>query len=191
MAKRTLYNSMALPWYIYDIYNGQLITTPTIPLGDISDSKQIIMAETPVVGLNFNPIATGGGGNRKISFTIPLLKKNNEVGNIALVKQFENLRNVATGLNISNLFSGKSSFSSNPKVLYHWGTSNYAPLEYFVARCEFNHKSSFVNRYGHTQYTEVSMELWLDETSLLYKTEEVYRKLASMINSISINGELF
>jgi len=175
------YSNVSLPWFIFDIMNFQLITTPTIPLGDITDSKEIVLSETPIPGLSFNPINSGGMGNRKITFTLPLIKRNNVVGNVLLLKQFDNLRNQAFGLKISNIYSKQSQFTPNPKVLYYWGAGNGVPLEYYVKRCDFNHRSAFVNRYGATQYTEINIELWLDETSPLYYAEELFRKTSSYI----------
>ena len=51
-----------------------------------------------------------GWGNRKISFTLPIIKRNNTVGNVLLLKQFENLRNQAVGF--TNIFSNQ--FTPNP-----------------------------------------------------------------------------
>ena len=70
---------MNVPFFIFDLFNFQLITVPQIP-SDISDSKSVVLSETPRPGLNFNPINIGGMGNRKISFTLPLIKKNGSVG---------------------------------------------------------------------------------------------------------------
>jgi hypothetical protein len=36
------------------------------------------------------------------------------------------------------------------------------------------------NALGYPQYTQVSMELWLDENNWLYKTEQVFRKLSAI-----------
>ena len=178
------YSSINMPWFIFDISNKQLITSPTIPLGDISDSKEIVLSETPIPGLSFNPINSGGMGNRKISFTLPLIKKNNTVGNVLLIQQFANLRNQSFGLNLSSIFSSGHQFTPNPKVLYYWGIASGVPLEFYVKRCDFNHRSSFVNRLGFTQYAEINMELWLDETSPLYKAEEIFRKTSSYLAMI-------
>ena len=65
-----------LPWFMYDINNNQLITTQTVP-GDMTDNKQIVLTEIPIPGLNYSPVQPSGNGNRKISFTLPLLKRNN------------------------------------------------------------------------------------------------------------------
>jgi hypothetical protein len=176
--KKVPFNPINLPWFMFDIQNKQLITSSSIP-GDINDSKQIVLTEVPIPGLNFNPINSGGFGNRKVSFSIPLVKRNNTVGNILLMKQFDNLRNQAYGLNPSNIFRPSSQFVPNPKVLFYWGTSNAIPLEWYVAKCDYVHKSSFTNRFGNTQFSEVSIELWLDETSKLFRAEETFRKLAS------------
>ena len=163
-----------LPWFIFDIGNKQLITSAVIP-GDISDRKDIILSETPVPGLNFQPVMYGGGANRKISLTLPLIKRNNSVGNVLLLKQFENLRNQSFG------FFGLNSkqFISNPKVLYYWGVGS-VPLVYWVKKCDFVHLGGWINEIGNPKYTNVELELWLDETNLLYKAEEVYRKFASL-----------
>lgn len=172
-----------IPWFIFDIYNKQLITSPTIP-GDITDAKSIVLSETPIPGLNFDPINTGGMGNKKLSFTLPLVKRNNSVGNLLVKQQLENLRNQSFGLSPAAIFNQQLQFYSNPKVLYFWGAGSAVPLEYYVAKCDFVHRSAFVNRFGYTQYSEVSIELWLDETSPLYRAEEIFRKLSSIAGTV-------
>ena len=168
-----------VPWFMFDIYNYQLITSPVIP-GDISDTKGIVLAETPVPGLNYQPVSYGGGGNRTLSFTIPLIKRNNTVGNVLMLKQFENLRNQAVGL--LGLFS--TQFKPNPKVLYYWGTGS-PPQIYWVKKCDATHKAGWVNAMGNPQYSEISIELVLDETSPLYLAEEVFRKMASIAGMVT------
>ncbi len=176
-----------LPWFIFDLSNLQLITLKTIPVTNITDTKEIILTETPIPGLGFNPINTGGMGNRKISFTIPLVKRNNTVGNILLLKQFENLRNQAFGARgLAGIFSNKSiQFTPNPKVLYFWGTGSGVPLVYFIKKCDPIHRSAFVNQYGYTQYSEIQMELWLDENNILNKGEAAFRKIAGVLSTFS------
>ena len=167
----------ALPWFIFDLYNKQLITTPIIP-GDISDTKNIVLVETPIPGLNYAPIQPAGNANRKISFTLQLIKRNNTVGNVLMLKQFDQLRN--QGIGIGNIFSGvRGQFTPNPKVLYYWGTGS-TPLEYYVSKCDFSHKKGWVNQLGYPQYSEISIELILDETSPLYKLEEAFRTLSAL-----------
>lgn len=173
--------SSNVPWWMYDLDNHQLITTSIIP-SDIKDSKSIIIAETPIPGRNFQPINHGGNGNRKISFSIRIIKRNNTVGNVLLLKQFEMLRNQSDG------FFGilPRQFSPNPKVLYYWGTGSL-PLVYYVTKCDFAHRSDMVNEMGNPQYTDIEMELTLDETDPLYKGEEVYRKMSAIVGNI-LNG---
>jgi len=161
-----------LPWFMYDLYNKQLITSQTIP-GDIKDSKDIYLTEVPIPGLNYAPVQPSGNGNRKISFTLPLLKRNNTVGNSLLLQQFHALRNQATGL--LNIFS--SQFNPNPKVLYYWGTGSL-PLEYWVSKLDLTNKKGWVNQVGQPQFSEVSIELILDENNFLYKAEEMFRKVS-------------
>lgn len=172
--------SYGVPWFIFDIYNKQLITSKTIP-GDITDSKNIFLVETQVPGLNYSPIMPVGGGNRKISLTLPIVRRNNTIGNLMLLKQFDNLRNQATGA--FNIFAEQ--FTPMPKVLYFWGAGSI-PLVYWVAKCDFVHKQYFVNQLGNPQYTEVSLELWLDETDPIYKGEEVFRKAMTFVSEAFI-----
>jgi hypothetical protein len=169
-----------LPWFMFDIDNVQLITTGSdiIP-SDIKDTKEIVLTEVPIPGLNFSPILPGGAGNRKISFTIPLIKRNNTVGNVLILKQFENLRNNAVGL--TGLFSEQ--FDTTPRVLYSWGIGS-VPLVFWVKKCDATHKQGWTNEMGFPQYSELDIELWLDETNLLYKAEEVFRKLASLAGMV-------
>lgn len=158
-----------VPWFMFDIDNIQLITSPLEP-SDITDSKEIIYAETPIPGLNYQPVQYGGGGNQKISFTMPLIKRNNTVGNVLLLQQFKLLRNQA--FSITDIFSGQ--FRPNPRVLFYWGTGSL-PLIYFVKKCDATHKMNWRNNLGAPMYSEIQIELILDETSDLYKAEEVFR----------------
>lgn len=164
----------SLPWFMFDIYNRQLITSNTIP-GDIVDSKDIFLTEQPIPGLNYSPIMPSGNGNRKIKFTLPLIKRNNTIGNSLILQQLATLRNQATGT--IQIYSRQ--FNPNPKVIYYWGTGSL-PLVYFVKTCNFTNKKRWVNQLGQPQYSEVSLELWLDESNFLYKAEELYRKLSSL-----------
>lgn len=164
--------AFSLPWFLFDLSNFQLITAATVP-GDIKDSKDIYLTETPIPGLNYAPIQPSGNGNRKISFTLPLLKRNNTIGNSLLLQQFHALRNQSGGL--LSIYSNQ--FNPNPKVLYYWGTGSL-PMEYFVSKCEMTNKKQWTNQLGQPQFSEVALELILDETSFLYKAEEIYRKVS-------------
>jgi hypothetical protein len=172
-----------MPFFMYDISNNQLITTPNIP-SDISDTKEIVLTEVPIPGMNYSPIMQGGGGNRKISFTLPLIKTNNTVGNLFLLKQFDMLRNQAVG--IFNMTSSPGQFNPFPQVLFYYGTGSI-PLEWYVKKCDATHKQGWVNELGFPQYSEIAMELWLNENSLLYKGEEIFRKLTAFTGMV-LNG---
>lgn len=164
--------AFSLPWFMMDISNGQLLTSETVP-GDISNRKDVILTEIPIPGLNFSPIQPSGNGNTKITFTLPLIRRNNTIGNSLLLQQLHALRNQATG--ILNLFSQQ--FQPNPKVLYYWGTGSL-PLVYFIKKADFTNKQGWINQTGQPQYSEVEFELWLDENHPLYKAEEIYRKIS-------------
>jgi hypothetical protein len=163
-----------IPFWMFDISNKQLITTTTIP-GDIVDKKDIFYSEVPIPGMNFQPVMIGGGGNRKLNFTLPLIKRNNTIGNLLILKQFDMLRNQNMGL--TQMFSGQ--FRGFPKVLFMYGTGSI-PLLYFVKNCSFTHKTGMINELGFPQYSEIEFELWLDENSILYKGEEIFRKITSI-----------
>lgn len=166
-----------LPWFMFDLYNYQLITSVTIPEGEIKDSKSIVMTETPIPGRNFQPVSAGGNGNRKVSFTLPIVNRNGAVGNVLLLKQFDMLRNQAKGF--LGLGSTKGQFSPNPKVLYYWGIGSM-PLVYYVSKCEFRSVSSMTNAIGQPQMTYVDMEFILDEADPLYAMEETFRNLSAV-----------
>lgn len=176
-----------LPWFMYDLYNKQLITTLTIPSGEIKDSKSIILTETPIPGRNFQPLSPGGNGNRKISFTLPIINRNSETGNMLTLKQFALLRNQSQGF--LGLSATKGQFSPNPKVLYYWGTGS-VPLVYFVSKCEMSHRADMVNAAGIPQMTNVDIELILDETNVLYKSEEIFRNTAAVLGELQLQTML-
>lgn len=166
-----------LPWFMYDLFNRQIITTRTVP-GDILDNKNIILTETPIPGLNYQPVQAGGNANRKISFTLPLLQKNNTIGNSLLLTQFATLRNQSG--NLLNNFKGQ--FTPNPKVLYFWGTMS-VPLVYFVSKMDFTHKKNWVNQQGRPQFSEIQIELILDEKNKAYKAEAMFRQVSALTGS--------
>ena len=169
----------AVPWFMFDLANLQLITSKIIP-GDVSDTKQIILTETPIPGLNYQPIQPGGGGNRRISFELPLVKRDPIIGNVLLLKQFDQLRNQITGI---GAIAGKQ-FNPMPKVLYYWGTGS-VPLVYWVAKADATHKAGWVNSNGQPMYSEIAIELILDETHPLYKAEEAFRAASALMGEIS------
>lgn len=170
--------SFAIPWFLFDVDNFQLITSPVCIPSDIRDTKEIFLVETPIPGLNFRPITYGGGGNRHISFTLPLIQRNSNVGNLYVLKQFDTLRNQTTGL---LRFTG-GQFTPTPKVLFNYGTGS-VPLIYWVKRCDPTNKAGWINPFGFPQYSEIEFELWLDETSPLYFMEEIFRKINSGLGS--------
>jgi len=170
-----------LPWFMFDLYNRQLITSASIPEGEIKDSKSVIITETPIPGRNFQPISVGGNGNRKISFTLPIMNRNLINGNMLLLKQFDLLRNQGQG--IFGLSAFKGQFAPNPKVLYYWGVGSI-PLVYYVSKCDFRHSSNMVNAIGQPQASYVDIELVLDETNPLYKAEEVFRNVGAVVGEV-------
>lgn len=172
---------MAVPWFMFDIDNKTLITSKPIPTGNISDVKSIVLTEQPVPGLGYEPISTGGFGNRKISFTIPLINRNKTIGNTLLLKQLDLLRH-AVGEDFFSL-SSQGQFARGPQVLYSWGTGSI-PLVYFVSKCDFQHRTSLVNDIGFPGWTDCQIELILDQENPLYKVEEAFRKISAIAGSV-------
>ena len=164
-----------------------MITTPIIP-GDISDTKNIVFAEIQIPGLNGQPIQSGGMGNRKISFTLQIINRDGLVGNLFLLKQIESLRNPAFRFN--NIMQKTTQFNPNPKVLYYWGT-NSVPLIYYVSKADIVHKGGWVNSFGKPKYSEVNIELILDEFHPLNKAEEIYRALSAITGQGLGAGAIF
>lgn len=167
-----------VPWFMLNLSNGQLITSRSIPL-KISDTKEIIVTETPVPGLNYQPMVSGGFGNRHINFRLILVRRDAIIGVVPLIKQFEMLRNQVMGL----LPLPQKQFNPGPKVLYQWGTGS-VPLVYEVKRVDFEHDGVFVNGAGMPQYSEVQVELILDESDPIYQTEELFRVAMSVIGTV-------
>jgi len=168
-----------LPWFLFIKDFNILITSPTIPT-NITDSKKIIYAETPVIGRNYKPKIGVRNENRIISFSLPIINRKSILGNSNILKAFEILRN-ADNPTISSIISSKQiSFTGVPKVIYFWGMHS-APLEYFVNKCDFEHNSILTNSKGMSQYTIVNLELELDENSLLYKAEKISRVIQARL----------
>ena len=177
---------MNLWWWMFDLDNLQLITSRLIP-GDISDSKSVILTEVPIPGLGYEPVMPSGMGNRKISFELPLIRRG-VTGNVAMLQQFMALRNPATGGAIGFLrnvagFLGTKQFQRAPKVLYCWGTGSI-PLVWWVSKCDATHKQGWTNAYGAPQYSELQIELVLDEENILNQAESLVRMVAGMLGNV-------
>jgi hypothetical protein len=168
------------PFVMFDLANKNLIMTRTVPEGSISDTKNIIYTEQPIPGRNYQPVSFGGCGNRKIAFTLPVLRRNDDAGNMFILKQFECLRNQSRGF---FNFKAIGQFTPTPKVLFQWG-ANAVPLVYFVSKCDFQHNASFTNRAALPQLTNVSMELTLDEENELYQVEEAFRIMSAAMGNL-------
>lgn len=168
-----------IPFYMYILNSNLLITSPFIPT-EINDSKNIIFAETNIPGLNYSPIHSGGFGNRKVSFQIDLIKRNNFTGNALQLKLYEVLRNPVSTL--QEVFSQDTQFVQNPKVLFSYGVGS-VPLVWYVTKCDFVHSGQYTNAVGFPQFSKINIELTLDETNDLNKIEKVFRQFASIIGS--------
>lgn len=168
-------SGLRLPWFIYDLYNHQLIVSPNTIPGDITDKKGLVLAETPIPGLDFDPVNPSGAGNRKISLNIPIINRLTVIGNVLLIKQFDRLRHKGGSFIFNKTYD---KFTPRPKVLYSWGTGS-VPLEFFVDDVTFVHKGDgWINSFGNPQFTVVNIQLTLDQQSDLYKAEEIWRELA-------------
>jgi hypothetical protein len=165
-----------VPWFLYDLSNQQLITSPIVP-SDITDSKSILYAEIQIPGLSGQPYQAGGLGNRKIAFTLQVIKRDDIIGNLAMLKQFEALR--VPSFDFRNIVSKTTQFQSNPKVLYYWGTGSL-PLVWYVTKCNFVHKQNWNNSFGVPKYSDVAIELTLDEFNPVNKAEDIYRQLLAL-----------
>jgi hypothetical protein len=178
------FSTASIPWWMFDLDNKQLLTSRIVP-GDITDDKKIVLVESPIPGLNYEPIMPAGGGNRKVSFMLPVVMRNAVVGNVLLLKQFDLLRNQARGL---FNFGQAKKFTRAPQVLYSWGIGS-VPLVYFVSGARMVHKQGWINARGQPQYTEVEIELTLDEENPLYKVEEAWRMAAAVMGMAAQVGQ--
>lgn len=176
-----------VPFYLFVIDARLLITSPIVP-NDISDSKNIVYAETGIPGLPYSPVSSGGFGNRKISFSLQIIKRNNIEGNSLLVKLYEILRNPAA--NIQDVFlQGSNQFVQNPKVLYNYGIGS-VPLVWYVTKCDFVHNGRYTNAIGNPQFTTVNLELTLDETDPTNDVEKVFRQFAAITGGIEATTQV-
>jgi len=178
--------SRIIPYYIYVLDSNLLITSPIVPT-EIQDSKNIVYAQTSIPGLDYAPLSSGGFGNRTISFTIDLIKRNNSTGNSLQLKLYEVLRNPVS--NIQEVFSSNNQFVQNPKVLFSYGVGS-VPLVWYVTKCDFVHSGQYTNALGFPQFSKINIELTLDETNALNKIEKVFRQFASIIGSTEATKDI-
>ncbi len=171
---------MLIPWAIIGISTPLLITNDLAIAGDVNDTKKIVIPEAQVPGLNYAPVGISGFGNRHISFQIPVLDRNDFLGNAEVMSQFETLRNQSES--VLDILAD-TQFLSGHKILFSHGVSSPIPLEYFVAQSDFVHKGSFINGIGNPQYSIVSLRFVLDEESIIYIVEKMSRQVLSAIAS--------
>jgi len=168
-----------IPWYMFILDANLLITSPIVPT-EITDNKSILFAETTIPGLDYAPISAGGFGNRKISFTLQIIQRKSLDGNVNLLKLYEVLRNPTSTL--ADIFKQSSQFKQNPKVIYNYGIGS-APLVWYVTKCNFVHLGQYTNAIGNPKFTNVNIELTLDEKNFTNQMEKVFRQFASMVGS--------
>lgn len=168
-----------IPWYMFILDANLLVTSPTIP-GDITDDKGILFAETTIPGLDYAPVSPGGFSNRKVSFILTVVQRQSLAGNTNLLKLYEVLRNPTSSL--ADIFNQSTQFTQNPKVLYNYGIGS-APLVWYVSKCSFTHLGQYTNAIGNPQFTNINIELILDEKDITNQIEKVYRQFASLVGS--------
>lgn len=179
-----------LPWFLIIPEFGLTITSPTIPTS-ISDNKKIIYSEVPVIGKNYKQKIGVRNENRILTMTLPIINRKTLAGNSNILQAFELLRNSDTP-SISNLlssFSGSQLFQRVPQVIYSWGTHS-TPMYYFVNNVSFEHKSDMTNIAGFSQFTNVTLELELDEDSLLYKMSTISRRVQAIAGLAEMTGNM-
>lgn len=167
-----------IPWFILNLDSKELIVLPNVPL-EIKSTKETRFSQTQVPGASTDMIQFSGLGPTKISFDIKLLKKDNIVGNMPTLKQFENLR-----VPIFSVFDGLVPPTDNqpPKIIYWYGSGMTLPQTYYVSRCDFSHK--MYNQLGYPQMTDISMELMMDEHTILYTFEKYARAVLAVLGTV-------
>ena len=169
-----------VPWWMFDIDNLQLFTSANIP-SDIADNKNVVLTEVPIPGSNHPYTNTVGGESRKISFKLPLVQRDPAAGNVFMLKAYDSLRNQTSGF----LKTKSGPYDKMPRVLYNWGTGSI-PLIWFVTKASMVHKQGWVNEIGLPMYSEIDIELVLDETSPIYRGEEIWREYAALVGNVSM-----
>lgn len=176
----------SIPFWMLDKKNFSLIISKTVPV-TMTDTKNIAYAEVSVPGGDSSDNNYASMGAEEVSFSIKVVNFNNSVGNSPMLSQFRNLRTAGGIFDIA--FLNSRQFSANPTVLMWWGTGKFAPMEYKVTEVNFNHMNH--NRFGFPQHTDVSMKFRLDQSGVLYKLEDTFSKVASVVGSANGLVKLF
>lgn len=173
--------SISVPWFIVDIESFDLITLPNVPL-EVNSAKSINYAKKSVPGDETQPLQFTGMDPKVISFDIDVVRKSQILGALPVIKQFESLRVPQFGL--GNIIFGES--NRNPKVLFHYLSGDLLPMEYYVTKCDMI--NSMPNFSGYPQRCQVSMELTMDEKSILHTAEKMTRvalKVLGVVDNIA------
>ncbi len=176
----------SIPFWMLDKKNFSLIISKTVPV-TMTDTKNIAYAEVSVPGGDSSDNNYASMGAEEVSFSIKVVNFNNSVGNSPMLAQYRNLRS-AGGLFDLAFFNSRQ-FATNPTVLMWWGLGKFAPLEYKVTEVNFSHMNH--NRFGFPQHTDVAMKFKLDQSGVLYKLEDTFNKVASVIGSANGLVKLF
>ncbi len=151
----------------------------------VSDKKTINWGATQIPGGHTAIPKFGSFGARTISFNIKLVEKNSQRGLSNQLKALEALRYPAItggfGV-ITDKDNGlHKPFTPNPKVLYMYGTGTLL-MSYYVMKCDWD--LTKFNKYGFPQVADVSIELTMEETGILYQVESGYRLFAQLFNGL-------
>lgn len=166
-----------LPWYMIDLDNFQLYVSELVP-EDIKDEKNVILTESPIPGLGYQPISPGGNSNRIVNFTLPIYSTEVFVGNSLLLRYFKQIRSP-----IAPLFQKPEQHQRSPKVLYNFGLGD-PPMVFYAKNCSISSKGSMVNEFGNPELSYVDISLLYDPEHEINIIEEQYSQALSSMGSI-------
>lgn len=178
MAKISLKNLKAVPWFIASVNPLTIVTSKTIP-ETVSDSKQIQRPGTQTPGDDTDIPKFGSIASRRISFSIRLASFNNNLGVTPKIKALEGLRNASPPT--IRAFGDSDPFTPNPTVYYSYGTGSLL-LDWEVEDVSFS--NSYMNVRGFPQVTDVSFRLVQNESSKLATAERLWRQTTALLGSV-------
>lgn len=154
---------------------------------EVTTEKDINYFEAPNVGGSHHKMYFTGFSNKKASFTLDCIDMENPFGVLDQIAYFECLREPDAGLlGIAGSFFGNENYPP-PQVLFNFGTGAIVPLVWDVGNIDITASLFYAGKIrgvmGIPKRAIVSCEFILDENSILFKANQIAKKMLQITGS--------
>jgi hypothetical protein len=151
---------------------------------EITTEREINYFEVPNIGGSHHELIFVGFSNEKVSFTLEMIDMEDPAGVMKEIAYFKQLREPDAGLlGIAGSFFGNEHYPP-PQILFNFGTGYLVPQIWNVLNVSIrttHHHAGYVRGViGVPKRAIIEIELSLDEDSVLYKSEQIFKKVMSV-----------